>query len=60
MDVWIVWWLIGWMDERMERLMVGYINECLDGWLDVGWVDEWIAGWMDGWIVRLMVGWMDR
>jgi organic anion transporter 5A len=34
--------------------------ECVDGWMDVGWMDEWIGGWMDGWMVRLMDGWMDR
>jgi hypothetical protein len=29
--------------------MFGYMDECVDGWMDVGCVDEWIGGWMDGW-----------
>jgi hypothetical protein len=29
--------------------MVEYMDECVDGWMDVGWVDEWIGEWMDGW-----------
>jgi hypothetical protein len=43
----------------MDRWMFGYIHKCVDGWMDVGWVDEWIGRWMHGWMVRLMVGWMD-
>jgi hypothetical protein len=30
--------------------MVGYMDESVDGWMDVGWVDERINGWMDGWM----------
>jgi hypothetical protein len=37
------------MDERMDRRMVGYTDECVDGWMVVGWVDERIGGRMDGW-----------
>jgi hypothetical protein len=33
--------------------MYGYYNlqidGFVDGWMDVGWVDERIGGWMDGW-----------
>jgi hypothetical protein len=29
--------------------MFGYIDECVDGWMDVGWVNEKIVGWMEGW-----------
>jgi hypothetical protein len=29
--------------------MVGYMDECVEGWMDVGWVNEWIVGWIDGW-----------
>jgi hypothetical protein len=36
MDVWVVVWLIGWMDERMHSWMVGYMDECFDRWMDVG------------------------
>jgi hypothetical protein len=32
----------------MDRWIVGYMYECVDGWMDVGWVDEWIVGWIDG------------
>jgi hypothetical protein len=38
--VWIYGWLIGWMDERIDRWMVGNMDEGVDGWLDVVWVDE--------------------
>jgi hypothetical protein len=31
------------------------MDVCIDGWLDFGWVDEWIGGWMDG----LLDEWMD-
>jgi organic anion transporter 5A len=34
----------------MDRWMVVYVDECVDGWMDVGWLDEWIGGWMDGWM----------
>jgi hypothetical protein len=49
MDGWIDGCLIGWMDERKDRWKVGYMDECVDGRLDVGWMDELIGGWMDGW-----------
>ena len=36
----------------------------MDGWVDDGWMDEWLGGWMDacvdGWMSGLMMdGWMD-
>jgi hypothetical protein len=34
---------------RMERWLVGYMEECVEGWMDVGWVYEWVGGGMDGW-----------
>jgi hypothetical protein len=44
-DVWIDEWLIGWMDERKDRWMFGYMeNVLMDGWMDVGWVDERTGG----------------
>jgi hypothetical protein len=46
----------------MKSLLGGSIDGCrdvwiieftdrwfLDGWMDVGWVDERIGGWLDGW-----------
>jgi hypothetical protein len=42
------WVVDGLMDDRMDRLMVEYMDECVDGWMDVRWVDEGIGGWMDG------------
>jgi hypothetical protein len=56
MYVWIDGWLIGWLDERKDRRMVAYMDECVLGRMDVGWVDELLGGWM----VILMVGWTDR
>jgi len=24
------------------------LDECMDGWVVGGWLDEWMGGWMDG------------
>jgi hypothetical protein len=37
------------MNERMDRWMFGYMDEYVEGLLDIGWVDEWIVGLKDGW-----------
>jgi hypothetical protein len=29
--------------------MVEYMDECVDGLMDVGWLDELIGGWLFGW-----------
>jgi hypothetical protein len=47
MNGWLDGLLIGWMGKRMDRLMDGYVDECIYGWVDVGRVDEWIGGSMD-------------
>ena len=35
----------------------------VSGWMDDGWMDEWMDGWrdegMDGWMDEWMDGWMD-
>jgi hypothetical protein len=33
----------------MDRWMVGYMDECFEGWLVFGWVDGWLGGRKDGW-----------
>jgi hypothetical protein len=37
------------MDKRIDRWMFVDMDECVDGWMDVGWVDDCIGGWMNGW-----------
>jgi hypothetical protein len=37
------------MDERMDKWMVEYKDKCVDGSLDVEWLNEYIGGWMVGW-----------
>jgi hypothetical protein len=37
------------MDEREDKWKFGYMDECDDERMDVGWMDELIGGWMDGW-----------
>jgi hypothetical protein len=36
------------MDERMDRWMVEYMNECVDGWMFDEWMNGYVDGWMDG------------
>jgi len=36
------------------------LDECMDGWVVGGWLDEWMGGWMDGLVGGGMVDWVDE
>ena len=39
--------------------LVGWLNECIIGWIMSAWLVGWMEGWLDGWLDGGMVGWMD-
>jgi hypothetical protein len=35
----IDWWLIALLDDRMDRWMFEYMDECVVGWMLDGWMN---------------------
>ena len=38
--------------------LVGWLNECIIGWIMAGWLVGWLDGGMVGWLVGWMDGWV--
>ena len=56
MDVYVNVWEHIWMDECINGLMdVRWLDGLMDVWI-YWWMDGWKDGWMDGWMDR----WMDK
>ena len=53
------------MNGQTEGLwMAGWTGRLIGGWVNYGWICEWMNGWMDGcvngWMDGCVNGWMDE